>query len=188
MTSSSKQIIKKDLYRYGGQTSILKALLAPRFGYTGFRFTYFLRKASNYKKMSPMGLFYGLILYHLGYKYGFQIPVTTQIGEGLYIGHFGTIVINKKAKIGKNCNIAHGITIGQIGIGNKKGCPTIGNKVWIGTGAVIVGNIKIGDNVLIAPNSFVNGDVPSNSLVIGNPAQIIEKENPTEGYIDYVVD
>lgn len=59
--------------------------------------------------------------------------------------------------------------------------------VWIGTGSVIVGNVKIGSNVLIAPNSFVNMNVPNNSLVIGNPAKIISKENPTDGYIGFKV-
>lgn len=50
--------------------------------------------------------------------------------------------------------------------------------------AVIVGKIKIGNNVLIAPNAYVSFDVPSNSVVIGNPGQITPKENATEGYIN----
>lgn len=118
------------------------------------------------------------------FKYGFQIPVSTQIGSGFYIGHFGTIVINEKAKIGENCNIAHGVTIGQANRGKSKGCPIIGNKVWIGTGAIIVGKITVGSNVLIAPNSYVNFDVPDNSVVLGNPGKIIPKANATEGYIN----
>ena len=60
----------------------------------------------------------------------------------------------------------------------------IGNKVWIGTNSVIVGKITIGDNVLIAPNSFVNFDVPSNSIVIGNPGKIIPSTNATDKYIN----
>ena len=72
--------------------------------------------------------------------------------------------------------------------GKLMGCPVIGNHVWIGTGSVIVGNIKIGSNVLIAPNSFVNIDVPDNSLVIGNPCKVIMKENPCEGYINNVLE
>jgi len=101
---------------------------------------------------------------------------------------YRTQVINKKAKIGQNCNIAHSVTIGQANQGKLKGYPTIGNMVWIGTGSVIVGNIKIGSNVLIVPNSFVSMDVPENSLVIGNPAKIIAKENPTESYIEFILD
>ncbi len=72
--------------------------------------------------------------------------------------------------------------------GRLKGFPTIGNNVWMGAGSVIVGNITIGDNVLIAPNSFVNVDVPPFSIVLGNPCKIVPKENPTEGYIQYILD
>jgi serine O-acetyltransferase len=111
-----------------------------------------------------------------------------KIGPGFYIGHFGTIVINSQTIIGENCNIAHLTTIGQINKGYRKGTPIIGNHVWIGTGAVIVGKITVGNNVLIAPNAYVNRDVPDNSLVIGNPMEIISKEDATSGYINYVFD
>lgn len=67
--------------------------------------------------------------------------------------------------------------------GVKKGVPTIGNDVWIGPNAVVVGGITIGDNVLIAANSFVNFDVPPDSIVIGNPGKIIPSKRATEGYI-----
>ena len=176
------RIIKADLYRYGGQTSIVKGIRGE-----GFRYMYFLRKALKYKRRSPLGIFYRLLRRSYGYKYGFQIPINTNIGEGFYIGHFGTIVINGNAIIGKNCNIAHNTTIGEVPSGKLKGYPTIGDYVWIGTGAVIVGNITIGNNVLIAPNAFVNINVPDNSLVLGNPARIIEKNNPTEGYINNIL-
>jgi len=172
-------IIKKDLYRYGAQTSLLKGFLSP-----GFTYMYFFRKASQYQKFSFRGLFYRIILRHLSFKYGFQIPPGTAIGEGFYIGHFGTVVINENSTIGNNCNIAHTTTIGQANRGKLKGYPTLGDRVWIGTGAVIVGNITIGSNVLIAPNAFVNMNVPDNSLVIGNPAKIIAKLDATEGYIN----
>ena len=56
--------------------------------------------------------------------------------------------------------------------------------MWIGTNAVIVGNVRIGSDVLIAPLSFVNFDVPDHSIVIGNPAKIISRENAVEGYIE----
>jgi serine O-acetyltransferase len=96
------------------------------------------------------------------------------------------VVINELATIGNFCNINHNITIGRQNRGDKKGAPSIGNKVWIGTGSVIVGKITIGDDVLIAPNAYVNFDVPPNSIVIGNPARIIEKNNPTQDYINNV--
>jgi len=118
------------------------------------------------------------------FKYGIQIPSSTIIGRGFYIGHFGNIVVNGQVKIGDNCNISNGVTIGQTNRGEKAGVPTIGNSVWIGVNSVIVGNIIIGNNVLVAPNSFVNIDVPDNSIVIGNPAKIIEKISATTGYIN----
>jgi serine O-acetyltransferase len=179
------KIIAADLYRYVGKTgtkAFIKAFFIP-----GFRFTFFLRKASFKKKNSIPGIFYRLLLRRYSYKYGFQIPASTIIGEGFLISHFGCIVINENAQIGKNCNITHGVTIRRTNWGKLKGSPVLGDKVWIGANAVIVGKITIGTNVLIAPNSFVNFDVPDNSLVIGNPAQIINKENVTEGYIGLIL-
>ena len=63
----------------------------------------------------------------------------------------------------------------------------IEDDVWIGANAVIVGKINIGSNVLIAPLSYVNIDIPSNSIVMGNPAKIIPRENATEGYIENAI-
>jgi len=178
--------IKADLYRHNklsGWKGFLKGLRIP-----GFRYMYFLRICANSKRFSPKWIISNLIMRRYSYKYGFQIPSSTDIGEGFYIGHHGTIVINAKTKIGKNCNITHNTTIGQANRGKLKGYPTIGDNVWIGTGSVIVGNIKIGSNVLIAPNSFVNVDVPANSLVLGNPCKIISKEEPCKGYINHILD
>lgn len=107
-----------------------------------------------------------------------------QLGGGLYLGHAKNIIINPKAKIGSNCNIHKGVVIGQTNRGNKAGTPTIGNQVWIGINAVVVGNVTIGNDVLIAPNSFVNVDVPSHSVVFGNPCIIKHRELATEGYIN----
>ena len=69
-------------------------------------------------------------------------------------------------------------------IGGRRGAPVIGNEVRIGINAAIVGNITIGDDALIAPNSYVNCDVPSHSIVFGNPCIIKHRENATEGYIN----
>lgn len=68
--------------------------------------------------------------------------------------------------------------------GGRQGTPVIGNEVWIGINAAIVGKVTIGDDVLIAPNSYVNCDVPSHSIVFGNPCIIKHRENATEGYIN----
>ena len=100
------------------------------------------------------------------------------------MGHAYNITINPDAQIGNNCNIHKGVVIGQTNRGKRKGTPIVGNRVWIGINAAIVGNITIGDDVLIAPNSFVNVDVPSHSVVYGNPCIIKHRDNATEGYIN----
>ncbi|HEY3388632.1 MAG TPA: serine acetyltransferase [Prolixibacteraceae bacterium] len=178
--------IKADLFRHGGLTGtkgLIQGLLIP-----GFRYMYIFRKTSKCSKYSFNWVLFNFLKRRYSYKYGFQIPSSTEIGEGFYIGHFGTIVINGKTKIGRNCNIDHGVTIGQTNRGKSKGCPTIGNNVWIGPGAVIVGNISVGSNVLIAPNAFVNVDIPDNSMVIGNPCKTLMKENPCEGYVNFILE
>ena len=100
--------------------------------------------------------------------------MNTSIGEGLYLGHHGPVVINQGAVIGANCNIAQNVTIGMENRGLRKGCPAIGDKV---------GKVSIGDDVMIAPNAFVNCNVPSHTVVFGNPCILKHRDHATEGYI-----
>ncbi|MFL2135440.1 serine O-acetyltransferase [Ruoffia sp. FAM 24228] len=146
----------------------------------GLRYMYYHRKVISSNKNSFV---YKMLRRNLLKKYGLEI-LSTKIGQGLYVGHAFNITVNPDAVIGKNCNIHKGVTIGQENRGKRKGTPTIGDHVWIGANASIVGKIFIGDNVLIAPNSYVNFDVPSDSVVIGNPAKIIKNIKATEGYIN----
>lgn len=176
-------IIQKDFYRESGKWlstfQIWKKCINPN-----LHFVYILRKAQKYQKNPLLNIFWRIVLRHYQIKYGFQIYPETQIGEGFYLGHWGSLVINPKTVIGKNCNIAQGVTIGQQNRGKNEGSPIIGDEVWIGTNAVIVGAITIGNNVLIVPNSYVNFDVPPNSVVIGNPAKVIPTPNATMDYIN----
>ena len=94
---------------------------------------------------------------------------------------------DKKRRFIQNVNISSGVTIGQQNRGSKKGAPKIGKSVFIGANSIIVGNVKIGDNVLIAPGSYVNFDVPSNSIVVGNPAKVKSDNNATSGYIGSIL-
>lgn len=131
-------------------------------------------------------IFCRLLLRHYRVRYGLEIPPEAKIGKGLYLGHAFNITINPKTVIGDNCNIHKGVVIGQENRGKRKGTPTIGNKVWIGINSAIVGNITIGDDVMIAPNSYVNCDVPNHSIVFGNPCIIKHRDNATEGYINNI--
>jgi serine O-acetyltransferase len=176
-------IIQRDFYRENGKW-LSKFEIWAKCVNPNLHFIYILRKTQKYKKKSFLGLFWRFVLRHHQIKYGFQIYPETQIGDGFYLGHWGSLVINPNTKIGKNCNIAQGVTIGQQNRGKNTGIPVIGNEVWIGANAVIVGGVMIGNNVLIAPNSYVNFDVPSDSVVMGNPGRIYPKEDATEGYIN----
>lgn len=109
------------------------------------------------------------------------------LGNGFIIEHINGIVINPLVSIGDNCNIYNGVTIGLEKRGKRKGVPTIGNEVWIGANACIVGKINIGNNVLIAPGAYVNFDVPDNSIVVGNPGKVIHNDRATEVYISNLV-
>ena len=146
------------------------------------RFQMLLRKAQGGRYVIRQ--FYRFLYRCEAKKLHIEISTNCNIGGGLYIGHAYCITINAEARIGKNCNIHKGVTIGQENRGERKGCPIIGDEVWIGINATIVGKVKIGNDVLIAPNSYVNCDIPDHSVVFGNPCIIKHRENATEGYIN----
>jgi serine O-acetyltransferase len=95
-----------------------------------------------------------------------------KIGGGLYIAHIGGIHINPLATLGNNCNLTHGITIGTSAMG-RPGAPVIGDNVYIGTGATLIGKIKIGNGAKIAANTLVITNVPEGATVMGVPGRII---------------
>jgi serine O-acetyltransferase len=175
-------IIKSDLYRLYPYPYAFKWLMKGLRA-KGFKYLFFLR-LKNHPNPIVKALAGGF-KWLLTYRYGFQIPSTVPIGKGFFIGHFGSIVVSVHASFGNNCNIAHHCTIGA-SRGENKGAPQIKDRVWIGTGAVLVGKIEVGPDVVIAPNAFVNFDVPQHSVVIGNPGKIIPKDNPTKDYINNV--
>ena len=115
-------------------------------------------------------------------KYGLEI-LSDNIGPGLYLGHAHNINVHPNAVVGKNCNLNKGCTLGKENRGKREGAPVLGDNVWVGTNSVVVGNIHIGNDVLIAPNAYVNIDVPDHSIVLGNPGKIIRKDKATESYI-----
>lgn len=100
------------------------------------------------------------------------IDPQANIGEGLYIGHIGGVHINPGATLGKNCDIAHRVTIGTSAMG-RKGAPTLGDEVYVGTGAALIGKIKVGDGAKIAANTLVITNVPAGATVMGVPGRII---------------
>ncbi len=102
---------------------------------------------------------------------GIDLPCEVQVGRRLTIEHFGDIIISGDTIIGDDVVIRNGVTIGLKRTG-EAGAPIIGNRVDIGTGAKILGAIRIGDDVAIGANAVVLQDIPANSLAVGVPAKI----------------
>lgn len=179
------QELKCDIYRYGGNET-LKSLFYIVLTSSGARYMFLYRMCNKYKKKTVLGIIFRIWIKLLSDRKNTEIPHTTIIQPGLYFGHFKNIIINQQVKIGRNCNIMQGVTIGNESRGARKGTPVIGDRVLIGPNSVVVGNIIIGDDVLIGPLTFVNFDVPSNSVVIGNPAKIVSSMG-SEGYIKKIL-
>jgi serine O-acetyltransferase len=93
------------------------------------------------------------------------------IGEGLYMGHVGGVIISQYATIGKNCDISQRVTIGVSAMG-REGAPVIGDDVYVGTGATLVGRIRVGSGARIAANTLVIDDVPEGATVMGVPGRV----------------
>lgn len=102
-----------------------------------------------------------------------SLPAACEIGEGLMIGHFGPTVLNMGVKIGRHCNLAQGVTLGVAGRGEKIGCPTLGDRVYVGPNAILIGPIHIGDDVAIGAGTVVTKSLPPRAVAVGNPARII---------------
>ena len=163
-------ILKIDGYRYSSKK---RTLIKVFFTDPGFRYLIFFRLCKRYKNKSLLSVFFRILLNLTKGRYSIQIPIHTHIKKGFLINHYGGIVINQGVVIGENCNVSQGVTIGNVSRGKLKGCPIIGDRVWIGANSVVVGKITIGNDVLIAPLSYINFDVPDNAVVMGNPAKII---------------
>jgi serine O-acetyltransferase len=143
-----------------------------------------IHRATNWaRRYKPLFMFFRYKLYRYSVYSGIEIPWQVEIGKGFKITHYGAITINKNTIIGNNVNITKGVTIGQENRGFRKGAPQIGSNVWIGPNSIVVGNIKIGNNVLIAGGGMVNFDVPDNSIVLGNPGRILSNDHATDEYI-----
>jgi serine O-acetyltransferase len=182
-----KKMWYSDLFRYEEDNIInIRKLLLRQYISPGYCFSFWLRFSSYLSKKNkfwfPLYLVSRVILQRYKYKFGIGISPKVKIGPGLYIGHFGGIIINSQAVIGKNCNISHGVTIGMANRGTKRGVASIGDNVYIGPGAKIVGAVKIGNNVAIGANCVVTKDMPDNAVVVGVPGKIIS----LEGSVGYV--
>jgi len=102
------------------------------------------------------------------YKFGNDISCFAEIGPGLKIVHLSDIVIGRRSKVGKNLTILNGVSLGEKKISDHN-MPTVGDNVYIGVGAKLLGNITIGDGAIIGALTFCDKSVPVNGIAYGNP-------------------
>jgi serine O-acetyltransferase len=108
---------------------------------------------------------------------GLEIHPGAKIGRGFFVDHGAGVVIGETTEIGENVQLFHNVTLGGTGKHEGKRHPTIGNNVLIGTGAILLGPITVGDNAKIGANSFIfMHDVPPNTTVAGVPARIVKRD------------
>ena len=178
--------IAADLNRYGEGVS-LRSFLKSFVLNPGFKYTVWMRLAGALRTMGPLtrplDAWCRLAHHRCSVKYGISIPYNTRVGPGLYIGHYGGIVVSDQAEIGRDCNINHGVTIGVKYGGKSPGVPRIGDRVYLGPGAKVIGGILVGDDSAIGANSVVVSPVPDRGVVAGVPARLIS----TRGSETYVV-
>lgn len=106
---------------------------------------------------------------------GIEIHPGARLGRRLVIDHGMGVVIGETAEVGDDCIIFHGVTLGGLKFDPIKRHPTVGNEVLIGAGAKVLGPLKLGDGCRVGANSVVTKDVPPDTTVVGNPAQILTR-------------
>ncbi|MFP9112557.1 serine acetyltransferase [Flavobacterium sp. RHBU_3] len=175
-----KEYIQKDREKYEFLHSRKQRLMKMIFReheYVIWKFVVLLRKEEFYFNKGNMLLsgYYRRRKNILGERLGFTIPKNV-FAEGLLVWHYGNIVINAMARVGKNCILHGNNCIGNNGKGDNNNNPVIGDNVDIGVGAVVIGDVYIADNVIIAAGAVVNKSVNEpNVVVAGIPAKIIKR-------------
>lgn len=114
---------------------------------------------------------------------GIGIAPQATIGPGLYVGHFGGVIVNGDAVLGTHVSLSQGVTIGVAGRGAQRGTPVLGDRVYVAPGAKLFGPISLGDDVAVGANAVVNRDVPARGVVGGVPARLLS----TAGSFDFVL-
>ena len=180
-------VVRADLHRYGVGVSAW-ACIKCYWTIPGFNYTFWLRLADYFRRRGktwrPLHFVCRAFLHRRTIKYGISIPYNTSIGPGLYIGHFGGIVVNQHAVLGMDCNINHGVTVGVKYGGKNAGVPTIGDRVYLGPGSVVIGGITVGNDVAVGANSVVLDSVPNSGVVGGIPAKLVSDKGSGEYVIN----
>lgn len=163
-------LVREDLRVHDGDWTVpgFRALFVHRFGNW--------RMSVEPKVLrAPLSLIYRRMFRRVRNKYGIELDFSTRVGRRVQIHHQSGIVINGYCVIGDDCIIRHNVTMGIRSLDDMTGAPTLGRGVDVGTGAVIVGRISVGDGASIGANAVVLQDVPAGTIAVGVPARIIER-------------
>ena len=163
------EVIKADLHSRKQTISLTKFVIDPI-----TRFHWYMRVLEClYGKtiLKPVYFVVKFMFLSLSIKLGFSIPINT-LGKGVYIPHYGTIVVNSNAYIGDNSVLNVGVCIGRHPSSNSL-VPNIGKRVYLAPGVKIFGEVNIGDGCLLGANAVVTKDIPAYKLAVGIPAKII---------------
>ncbi len=171
------QIIKADASRFvGGKNVNLFTITRLYFRFPTLAIIILLRIIQHVHNRA-MSFPFKYLYFRKRMKTGIQIPLSVKIGKGCLFCHFSCIVFAEGVKVGDFCSIHQGVTIGRSFSGGKKGVPTIGNHVILFPGSKVIGNVHIGNNVIVGTNAVVLDDVPDNSVVAGIPAHIVSNDS-----------
>lgn len=129
----------------------------------------------------PLSVMYRWLYRYVRNHYSIELLYTVKVGRRLLIGHQGAIVFHDSTVVGDDCIIRQGVTLGASSHMRAWEAPTLGNGVHVGAGAMILGNIKIGDHARIGANAVVVEDVPPGALAMAEPARIIVRKNLAHG-------
>ena len=160
-----------------------KSLVSIILTYPGVK-AFFFHQISNFFYKAGFDLVARIVSQIIRFFTGIEIHPGAKIGRKLFIDHGMGVVIGETSEIGDNVTIYHNVTLGGSSPSidserqrHEKRHPTIGNDVVIGSGAQIIGPIKVGNNARIAANAVVVKDVPENATMVGIPAKAVKLEN-----------
>jgi serine O-acetyltransferase len=183
-----RELVFDDVHRYAGRDGW--GAVAGQFRIEpGFRITFWMRLSRflRSRALTRWGAYhFAQWRFHAACRRAACcLDFTTEIGGGLYLPHAVGIVVNRRVVIGRNCNLSQHVTLGVSNRGPKQGNPVLGDRVYLGPGAVVFGAVTVGEDAAVGANAVVNRDVPPHTVVAGLPARPVSDKG-SEGYINSV--
>lgn len=165
---SLTQLIREDWQAHGKDWTKpgFRAVAVHRFGIWRMKIRRRILRA-------PFSLLYWFLYRRVRNHYGIELPYTVVLGRRVIVEHCGAIVVHGNVRIGDDCIIRQGVTIGTRRVDRASEAPELGARVDVGAGAKILGNVRVGEGVEIGANAVVLHDLPPRVTAVGIPARIV---------------